>query len=65
MIPNDSFDSEGIQIHHKKGRIGHLLWNTKYFLAVCPNCHRYIEDHPEQARSNGWSLSRLSKEDQE
>lgn len=62
LIPNDGYNNEGIQVHHKKGRIGDLLWDKRYFLAVCANCHRFIEDHPFVAISNGWSLSRFSEE---
>ena len=49
------------EIHHKKGRIGALLTDTDYFMAVCSPCHRYIEDHPKESREKGWSISRLSK----
>ena len=45
-------------IHHQKGRIGDLLLDTKYFLAVCLPCHQKIEQHPGWAREMGYSLSR-------
>lgn len=48
------------EIHHKKGRIGELLTDVKYFLAVCNPHHRYIESHPVEAKEHGYSLSRLS-----
>lgn len=60
LIPSIDADNSGLQIHHKKGRVGKLLYDKRYFLSVCGNCHRYIEDHPEEAKENGWSLSRLS-----
>ena len=47
------------QIHHKKGKIGSLLYNERYFLAVCFPCHRHIEDNPEFAKREGYSLNRL------
>lgn len=47
------------QIHHKKGRIGELLYNKKFFLAVCDHCHKWIEAHPEEAKEKGFSLNRL------
>ena len=47
-------------IHHKKGRIGELLTNTKYFLPACMRCHDKIEINPEWAREKGYSLNRLS-----
>lgn len=62
LIPNDSYSNEGMQVHHKKGRLGNLLWDKRYFLAICANCHRFITDHNEIAMSNGWSLSRLSED---
>ena len=46
------------QIHHKRGRENERLLDKKYFLAVCGNCHRWIEDHPEWARAHGFSLER-------
>lgn len=48
------------EIHHKKGRIGNLLTDTRYFLAVCRQCHTKIELNPEWAKENNYSLSRLS-----
>lgn len=29
--------------HHKWGREGKLLYDTRYFMAVCPFCHRLID----------------------
>lgn len=49
---------EAVQIHHKKGRIGELLTDNRYFLAVCHNCHHHIELNPVEAKQNGWSLDR-------
>lgn len=49
------------QIHHQKGRIGELLNNTDHFLAVCENCHRWIENNPIKAKELGLSISRLGK----
>ena len=49
------------QVHHKKGRIGALLTDKDFFLAVCEECHEWIEKHPLEAKQKGYSLSRLSK----
>jgi hypothetical protein len=38
-------------IHHIKGRAGSLLCNVKYWLPVCPECHRYIHDHANEMRA--------------
>ncbi len=48
------------QIHHKKGKIGDLLNDTEYFLAVCWLDHDHIERHPIWAKEKGYSLNRLS-----
>lgn len=47
------------QIHHKKGRIGSLMYDTEYFLAVCTDCHSKIELNPIWAKVNGYSIIRL------
>jgi len=47
-------------IHHKAGRIGKLLYATAYFLCVCRNCHRFIEENPIFAKEKGLSVSRLN-----
>jgi hypothetical protein len=48
-------------VHHKSGRVGELLLNTKYFLAVCLPCHRKIEENPTWAKKEGYSVSRISE----
>lgn len=54
-------NKESIQTHHKKGRIGKLLTDERYFFAVCAECHHKIETSPNWAKANGYSLGRLSK----
>lgn len=49
------------QVHHKKGRIGDLLTDVRYFLPVCDEGHKEIEDNPKWAKEQGFSLNRLSK----
>jgi len=51
--------SPATEVHHSAGRIGDLLTDTNYFLAVCRRCHRYIEEHPQWAKDNGYSFNRL------
>ena len=48
-------------IHHKKGRIGDLFLDTKYWVALSREGHQHVEDNPEWAKENGYSLDRLSK----
>lgn len=51
------------EVHHRKGRLGDLLTDTKYFLAVCGICHNKIELQPKWAKENGYSVSRLAKDE--
>jgi hypothetical protein len=39
------------QIHHMKGRTGPLLCDVTWWLAVCQDCHTYIEDHKKEMRT--------------
>lgn len=48
-------------VHHKAGRIGDLLLDRDYFLAVCMGHHRQIEENPQWAKENGYSVSRLKE----
>lgn len=48
------------QIHHKRSRMGTLLINTHYFLAVCLMCHEKITNNPKWAMDRGYSLDRLT-----
>lgn len=54
-----------LDIHHKKGKIGDLLTNTKYFLPVCRACHQFIHDNPEIAKDLGFMEDRLTIENDE
>jgi hypothetical protein len=60
-------------IHHKAGRVGFadswarinnipLLLDERFWLAVSREGHRQIEEQPEWAKENGYSLKRLSNE---
>lgn len=48
-------------VHHSKGRIGSLLLDTRYWIALSREAHKYVEENPEWAKENGYSLDRLSK----
>lgn len=48
-------------VHHKKGRIGDLLLDEKHWIALSREGHNYVEDNPEWAKENGYSLDRLSR----
>ena len=46
-------------VHHMKGRIGDLLLDTRYWVALSREGHKYVEENPEWAKENGFSLNRL------
>ncbi len=50
------------EVHHKKGKIGELLNDTRYWLAVSRVGHIKIEEQPKWAYEKGFSLLRNSKE---
>lgn len=52
---------QATEIHHKAGRIGELYTKVSNFLAVCRNCHTFIEENPDDAKHLGLSESRLNK----
>lgn len=41
------------EVHHRIGRRGELLCRIEHFRALCSNCHRFVHNHPELARSAG------------
>lgn len=52
--------NKSTEIHHKAGRTGENLF--KHFLAVCRTCHEFIENNPQWAKENNFSISRIKKE---
>lgn len=51
-------DERSSDIHHKRGRLGPLLTDTRYFMAVGRLCHGAIEREREAGYINGNLLSR-------
>ena len=49
-------------IHHKKGRIGSLFLDVKYWVALSRKGHKFVEEHPEWAKFHGYSLNRLGND---
>lgn len=43
-------------VHHKAGRIGDLLLDVSYWLAVSRKGHTFIHDNPEFSYSKGWLI---------
>ena len=40
-------------VHHKRGKVGLLLFDVRHFIPVCRTCHDWIGDNPEKARELG------------
>lgn len=47
------------EIHHKSGR-GEYMLDQSTYLAVCRNCHQWIELNPTEAKRLGFSNNRLN-----
>lgn len=59
LVPYPVYNpTEMLTCHHKVGRNGTFLTDKTYFLAVCMSCHRRLEDHPQWAYDNGYSIPR-------
>jgi hypothetical protein len=41
------------QIHHVRGKLGPLLTDERFWLPVSFAGHRWIHDHPDEARAKG------------
>ena len=50
---------QSTEVHHKKGRVGNLLIDVSKFLAVCRNCHEWIENHTPEAQKLGFSINKI------
>lgn len=53
--------NQTLEIHHKKGRDGEMLYNKEFFMAVCRFHHGYIEMHREESYEKGWLLKRTTR----
>ena len=42
------------EVHHSRGRSGRLLCDVRFWLPVSFSGHRWIHDHPAEARRHGW-----------
>ena len=49
-------------IHHKRGRVGNLFLDIRYWIALSREGHKFVEENPEWSKKNGYSLNRLSDE---
>ncbi len=46
-------------VHHKKGRVGSLYLDETHWVALSREGHKFVEEHPEWSKENGYSLNRL------
>lgn len=53
------------EVHHQKGRIGKLLLDQRFWIALSTEGHRQVELNPEWAKENGFSLSRLENDNED
>lgn len=53
--------STEVTLHHGAGRVGDLLTDTNYFVALCFKHHRFVEENPTEAKGMGLSYNRLDK----
>ena len=44
------------EVHHSWGR-GKYFLHVPSWIPVCRNCHRWIHEHPSQARERGYLLT--------
>jgi hypothetical protein len=44
---------ENATIHHKRGRAGALLTDTRHWSILCIRCHQWVGDNPNAARECG------------
>ena len=54
--------SPSTELHHKKGRVGNLLTDSRYFCALCHSHHEWAEKNPILAKELGLSMDRLSRD---
>lgn len=41
------------EVHHSRGRVGRLLCDARFFIAICRPCHDWIGDNGAEARKKG------------
>ena len=51
---------QATECHHKKGRIGNDLLDETNWLALCHNCHEYVERERTWAMEKGFSIKRIN-----
>jgi hypothetical protein len=52
-LARDVTPAPSAQVHHRRGRIGRLLRDQRFWTAVCAECHEWIHGNPNEARKIG------------
>jgi hypothetical protein len=71
MMVDDRCEGRANTVQHTKGRKGYadqwardndiwLINDVRFFLPACWPCHKYAEEHPNEAKEKGWAVSRLA-----
>ncbi len=54
----ECFTSKATDLHHRKGRLGKLLTDPMYFMALCRTCHRFYHENVSLGYARGVHLKR-------
>lgn len=49
-----------LTIQHLKGRVGDLYLATEFWITLCLNCHRWVNEHSKEAEALHLALPRLT-----
>lgn len=44
------------QIHHMASRRGEMIYDVRFFLSTCQQCHSWVHAHPKEAEHKGYIL---------
>lgn len=56
LSPVASCTKSATQIHHMKGQNWRVMNDTRYWMGLCADHHRWITDHQTEARKRGMIL---------
>lgn len=42
------------EVHHSRSRLGTLLTDERFFIPISRRGHRWVHEHPEEARKRFW-----------
>jgi hypothetical protein len=48
------------EVHHRKGRVGALLLDERFWTGLCHHHHQHVTEHPSEAYALGMSERRVS-----